>query len=270
MRKILAIGGGGIYVSEFVDEIISFTEKSNQNINVLIIPTAQNDDPFSTDSFSFIWEQRALVYCDRLYTVDDSLFQADQAKFLIEEWADVIWVPGGNTLLLMKIWRRRGLDRMLAVARDKGVVLCGSSAGMLCWFECGHSDAMSYYRKMVVPDAVQKDWEYINVQCLDFIEGITGCPHLHSQNRFEDFLNMFRRDFSMKIGIGLDDYVAMQIKGDEYRIISTDPDAHGYVIYRTPDEDNNLTQVEMKTLPESPEYSPLSDLYKNYFPQKKK
>jgi peptidase E len=54
---------------------------------------------------------------------------------------DVIYVGGGNTANMLAIWRVHGLDAILREAWEDGIVLCGSSAGMICWFEAGVTDS---------------------------------------------------------------------------------------------------------------------------------
>jgi peptidase E len=54
---------------------------------------------------------------------------------------DVIYVGGGNTANMLAVWRVHGLDEALRAAWEQGVVLCGSSAGMICWFEAGLTDS---------------------------------------------------------------------------------------------------------------------------------
>ena len=83
-----------------------------------------------------------------------------QLETLISE-ANIIYVGGGNTLMMMRKWRQLGVDKMLKKAWQKGTVMCGLSAGSICWFESGHSDSMWYYDK--------KNWDYIRVRCLNFI-----------------------------------------------------------------------------------------------------
>ena len=39
------------------------------------------------------------------------------------------------------MWRTHGLDAILRAAWEKGVVLCGVSAGMNCWFEASVTDS---------------------------------------------------------------------------------------------------------------------------------
>jgi peptidase E len=54
---------------------------------------------------------------------------------------DVIYVGGGNTANMLAVWRVHGLDGILREAWESGIVLCGSSAGMICWFEAGVTDS---------------------------------------------------------------------------------------------------------------------------------
>ena len=75
---------------------------------------------------------------------------------------DLIFVGGGNTANMLAIWRVHGVDSLLAEARDAGVVLAGSSAGGICWFESGVTDSFG-------PQLEQMD-------CLGFLSG-SFCPH---------------------------------------------------------------------------------------------
>ena len=61
------------------------------------------------------------------------------ASFVAEQ--DVIYVGGGNTANLLAIWRAQGLDRVLHDAWARGAILCGISAGMICWFRDGLTDS---------------------------------------------------------------------------------------------------------------------------------
>ena len=49
----------------------------------------------------------------------------------------IIYVGGGNTLKMMRRWRRLGVDDLLRSAHSRGAVLCGVSAGAICWFDSG-------------------------------------------------------------------------------------------------------------------------------------
>jgi putative intracellular protease/amidase len=80
--------------------------------------------------------------------------------------ADIIYVGGGNTLQMMRVWRRFGVDKLIKSAYESGTVLSGISAGSICWFDSGHSDSMSFYNP--------RKWKYTNVRGLGLIRG-GGC-----------------------------------------------------------------------------------------------
>ena len=54
---------------------------------------------------------------------------------------DMILVSGGNTANQLAIWRLHGVDLILREAWEAGILLCGGSAGSLCWYECGVTDS---------------------------------------------------------------------------------------------------------------------------------
>lgn len=146
-----------------------------------------------------------------------------EAKILA---ADIIYVGGGNTLKMMRRWRFLGVDKILKKAYDRGAVMCGISAGSICWFEFGHSDSMSSYS----PD----DWEYIKVRGLGWIKGI-HCPHYDSDTlgvpRRESFQQMMEQQGG--IGIALDDNCALEvIDGNFFKILTSKAGAGAYKIYR--------------------------------------
>ena len=50
---------------------------------------------------------------------------------------DVIYAGGGSMVNLIAIWRAHGLDTILREAWEEGILICGQSAGAMCWFEHG-------------------------------------------------------------------------------------------------------------------------------------
>ena len=48
---------------------------------------------------------------------------------------DVVHVGGGNTRSMLAVWRHWGFDAVLREAWERGILLCGSSAGSICWFD---------------------------------------------------------------------------------------------------------------------------------------
>lgn len=54
---------------------------------------------------------------------------------------DMLWVERGNVLTAVDEWRSSGIADVLRECWEAGVVLAGESAGSLCWFESGTTDA---------------------------------------------------------------------------------------------------------------------------------
>ena len=99
-----------------------------------------------------------------------------------------ILVSGGNTKYAIERWKALGIDRMIQdrVQQDPPPVLCGGSAGAICWFEDGHSDSLDPTTfRIVDPDLTEdqkKDWKYIRcVRWKIFVEGFlyhVACSHI--------------------------------------------------------------------------------------------
>src|SRR5262249_9577232 len=106
-------------------------------------------------------------------------------------------------------------------------VLCGISAGAICWFEFGHSDSMSF--------SSPKKWKYIKVRGLGLLPG-TFCPHYNSmtrgQPRRRDFREMIQRNAGA--GIGVENNCALEfIAGLCFRVIRSKPYAKAYYLWKT-------------------------------------
>jgi dipeptidase E len=80
----------------------------------------------------------------------------------------VIYVGGGNTANMLAVWRIHGMDKALRAAWREGVILCGISAGALCWFEGGITD--SFGRRL----SAMRDG-------LGFLKG-GFCPHYDGEH----------------------------------------------------------------------------------------
>lgn len=69
-----------------------------------------------------------------------SLFRLPEKPVALREELmaqDAIFVGGGSMLNLLAIWRAHALDDVLGECLRAGVLLCGQSAGAMCWFEQG-------------------------------------------------------------------------------------------------------------------------------------
>ena len=170
---VVAIGGGEIRThgtAEIDREIIRLSNRKRPR--VLFLPTASSDSERYCRRFLDHFGKFLNCKTEILRLLDGRL-SPQQIKSQILS-ADIIYVGGGNTLSMMRLWRRLGVDNFLRAAYEKGIVLSGISAGAICWFDSGHSDSMSFYNP--------QDWQYINVKGLGLVRGV-HCPHYNGRTR---------------------------------------------------------------------------------------
>jgi peptidase E len=142
---IVALGGGGFSMaSDFtpLDRFILSLARSDRP-RVCFIPTASADSAMYIAKFYRAFSNRC-VTADLTLHDPPSLPRrpartSDLADFVAAQ--DVFYVGGGNTAHLLALWRLHGLDRLLREAWQRGAVLAGISAGMICWFEAGLTDS---------------------------------------------------------------------------------------------------------------------------------
>ena len=140
MGKIVAIGGGEngrpgtAYETGLFDaEIVRLTGKDDPNFLFIGLANSHADSYYETMCAVF-HDRLGCSHTDHLLEAD--LRDPDTLRRKIE-WADFIYVGGGNTLRLMTLLRRWGGDRLLDEAYRRGTVLSGISAGGICWCSCG-------------------------------------------------------------------------------------------------------------------------------------
>jgi len=229
-RVIVAIGGGNIRTraTASIDrEIIRLSNKKNPKL--LFVPTASSDPEQYWKHIEKYFGGFLKCKTDALFLVSPPDGKERPSKEEIRTKilrADIIYVGGGNTLLMMRLWRRLGVDELLKAAYENGTVLAGISAGSICWFDSGHSDSMSFYNP--------RKWKYINVKGLGFIKGI-HCPHYDSSTlgipRRKHFREMIQKTGG--IGIAIENNCAIEfIDGRFYKVIRSKIDARAYRVYK--------------------------------------
>ncbi len=178
--NIIAIGGGNLRKKETlaIDRcIVRLAKKSHPR--ALFIPTASGDSQNYCNTFDAVYRDLLGCRTDHLLLYRRQEDRAAAAEKI--RAADIIYVGGGNTLRMMKLWRRTGLDAVLIKAAKQGKILAGLSAGAICWHEWGHSDSRSFSGK--------KNWAYIKVRALGVRPGLF-CPHLDAEKRHASFKKM--------------------------------------------------------------------------------
>lgn len=252
MRKIVAISPPVLSKEtlEIDKELVKLTSKEHPK--ALFIPTARNDDANYWNTFRNVYGKKLGCDTDVLYLINQNLKEHQIREKILS--SDMIYVDGGNTLKMMRLWRRLGVDRMLENAHDQGIVLSGYGAGSICWFKYGYSNSLKYYN----PD----DWKYIMVRGLGLINAI-NCTHYDDkrrdsagQTRSMSFRNMLRRRSYTEVCIAMDDNCAIEFVDDSYRVLTTKGGAN---VYRITKEKGELVTaiVERKT-----EYTPIEALLK--------
>jgi dipeptidase E len=225
-RTIVAIGGGEIRTRGTVAidrEIIRLSNKKSPKL--LFIPTASSDSEIYWQAVQEYFGKFLKCRTDVLFLIKERPSK-EQIRRKIST-ADIIYVGGGNTLMMMRLWRRLGVDKLLVSAYENGTVLSGTSAGSICWFDSGHSDSMSFYNP--------RKWNYINVRGLGLISGI-HCPHYNGMTRGVPRRNNFRAMIGKTggFGIAIENNCAIEfIDGRFYKVIRSKSYSRAYRVYKS-------------------------------------
>lgn len=242
MQRIVAIGGGELktFGTLSIDkEIIRLTRKRCPK--TLFVPTASGDSEKYWKTFKKVYGDKLKCRTDVLYLIKDKPNKKQIKNKILN--SDLIYVGGGNTLKMVKLWKKLGVDKILEMARDKGIVLSGLSAGSICWFKYGHTDSLRFHNP--------KKWRYIRMRGLGFINA-THCPHYRAEKRKKDFQKMIKKHGG--IGIALDNNCAIEILGGKFRIITSKKRANAYRIYR------KKGKLHSEVIEQKKELVPISDL----------
>ncbi len=144
-KRIIAIGGGELKTHETlkIDEYIAQEAKKIAGINRargLFIPTASHDCMPYYNTFHKVYTGLFDVKTDVALTVNREL-DAEKMKKKFDA-ADFLYVGGGNTVFMLESWKESGLLPYVLEAYEGGKLVCGLSAGAICWFEDMYSDSV--------------------------------------------------------------------------------------------------------------------------------
>lgn len=215
MKVIIPIGGGSIDNKSTlkIDKyIINLVKKDI--VNVLFIPTASGDfEPYILKFKDYYNSLNCKV--DTLLlsrTTNDNLIRSKIFS------SDIIYIGGGNTAKMMRIFKRTKVNEYLKTAYEKGIVLTGLSAGAMVYFTNGYSDS----NRSTNPNA-----SLCEVKCLNLIP-YCFCPHYNEEERksFDEFIK--NKNYK---GLALEDNCALIFIDDKIEgVIKSNDDANGYYI----------------------------------------
>lgn len=209
-RTIIALGGGGFSMEpenpKLDDYILGCAAREEPRI--CLIPTASGDADGYIDRFYRAFKGKAEP--SRL-----SLFKRDGRElrqFLLNQ--DIIYVGGGNVANLLVVWRLHGLDTILREAWEAGIILCGISAGMNCWFEASVTDSFGTLSPL-------RDG-------LGFLPG-SACPHYDGEVDRRPAYRRFVGEGSLPSGFAADDGAALHFEGARLeQVVCSRPNAQAY------------------------------------------
>lgn len=212
-RQIVAFGGGGFSMEAgnplLDDYVLELTGRDRPR--VCFLATASGD---ADDYVVRFYKEFAGGRADASHL---GLFRrrrgvSDVRAHLLSQ--DLIYVGGGSLLSLLGVWRAHGVDAILREAWERGVILCGLSAGALCWFD---TSLTAYYGS---PE---------RVNALGFLPW-SFTAHYDSEPARRE---VFHRELlaGMQRGYAADDGAALQFVGTElHRVVSSRPRARGYAL----------------------------------------
>jgi peptidase E len=216
--QIVALGGGGFSMeregSLLDDYVLSLLERPRPR--VCFLPTASGD----ADHYVVRFYRRFSPACDASHV---SLFRRDQGAGGVEEdlaahllAQDLIYVGGGNVVSMLGAWRAHGIDTILRRAWRRGIVLCGPSAGSLCWFE----QALSAFHG--APRAVR------GLGLLPY----SNCVHYDAEPARREEYHRAVAD-GMSVGYAVEDGVALHFEGTRLqRVVSSRPHGRAFMVRR--------------------------------------
>lgn len=201
MKQIIAIGGGSFtHHSNILLLKYIFKQTGKESPKICFLPQASAE---SKDYIVTFYQT-----CLRLGAQPSwvSLFGRVEPSW--HEWLlaqDIIFVGGGNTRSMLALWKAWGLDHVLREAYERGIILCGTSAGAICWFEQGITD--SGRARPTSGPTIGEDGPLGVLECLGILKG-SCCPHYDDEPERRPAYLKFIASGEAKSGIALAQYAA--------------------------------------------------------------
>ena len=225
--QIVVLGGVDaptVTTQRICDYPVAVSGRDEPLIGVLSTPSGDNaefDEPFRS-----LFARPCRI---RPFTV----FRHGPCDFDALHRCDIIFVPGGNTVAALAVWRAYGVDLMLRELWRDGAILAGWSAGALCWFDAGLTDSLAYGQLRPYHDG------------LGLLAG-SMCPHFDTAERRSLFAS-YVSDRTLAAGIGVDEGAIAHFIGPELVSVLTTTSSH--TVHRVTREE---TSSHVEPLPATP------------------
>jgi peptidase E len=212
-RHVIAIGGGMMMPREgipfHVGHAIALSGKATPRLCVL--NQAVGDDPaYYLRFYDRLADSGAEVRHLSLFPMPNV---EDPEDFLLSQ--DIIFVGGGSVANMVAVWKVHGIDQVLRKAWQAGIVLAGSSAGGICWFEGGTTDSFGA-KLRAYHDG------------LGLLAG-SFCPHYNSEAERRPLYQRLVADGALPGGLACDDGVGAHFVDDSLSgMVADRPDGAAY------------------------------------------
>ena len=222
-RKIFAWGGGtDKAIANYLLKLIG-----KENPKVCFVPAATGDSVVSITNWYALMEGLPMrphvmkVYINS-YSTKES-FEEMLMKM------DAVYVGGGNTLNMMAIWKAQGIDVALRKAYEAGVLMCGASAGSLCWFENGTTDS--------------RPKELSVVQCLGWLKH-SHCPHYNAEEQRRPLYHKLIQSKELSAGYACDNQSGIYFENETLvRCVTSSASSKSYFVEL---KDGKIVEQELK------------------------
>ena len=182
-KRIIAIGGGEIRnkTTLEIDRYVATLAKEHagdKRANALFIGTASHDSMPYFNSFRKTYTSVFDIKAEVALMVYGEM---DKQRIMDKiNNADCIYIGGGDTVFMLEKWQELGITQHIVNAYEQGKIICGLSAGAICWFKDMYTD----YEIMQGKSA-----DYVLKKGLNIIDGCM-CPHF--DEREKDFMNALK------------------------------------------------------------------------------
>jgi dipeptidase E len=215
---IVAMGGGGFSMEPDDPRLdrwlLSLTGRERPRVS--FVPTASGDAERYLLNF---YSAFAGHPCEASHVPLFRRAARDLRELVLRQ--DLVYVGGGNTANMLAVWRVHGLDAVLREAWEAGVVLCGLSAGSLCWFEGGVTDSFGPALEPLHDG-------------LGLLPG-SHCPHYDGEAERRPAYRALVGTGVLPPGYAADDGAALVFRGTELEeVVTSRPSARAYHVTRGP------------------------------------
>lgn len=203
---MICIGGGELRTKETLKIDGYIAQKARQRAGErraygLFVPTASHDSMPYFNSFRKTYTSVFDIKADVALTVYGEMSREKIAEKF--QKADFVYVGGGDTVFMLEHWKQTGLLELIRDAYERGVLICGLSAGAICWFERMYTDSWKEPGEGTAE-------EYSVYGGLNWIKGIIS-PHYNLRALDFDKILLYNKQDA----VGLQDNSAIEIINSE-------------------------------------------------------